>query len=199
VELIHESSLQVLAKTGVRFWDRRAIDVLERAGAETDKKSDIVRFPRSLIEETVKKAPKEILLAGRDRKFDLRLGDGRSYFGTLGTAPLVIDLKNQERRYARKSDLEDFARVAESLEHLRYFHTSVTPTDLHPSTVDIQRWAIALRSTQKHCMGAAVYNLDNMPFLIRILEKIAGGSKELAKRPLITATECSTTEDRCAV
>lgn len=190
VERIHDSSLQVLAKTGVRFLDRRAIDVLRKAGAETREKSDIVRFPRELIEEAVKKAPKEILLAGRDRRYDLKLGDGKSYFGTLGTAPLVIDFKTQERRYARKADLEDFARLANSLEHLKYFHTSVTPTDLHPSTVDIQRWAIALKNTQKHCMGAAVYNLDNMPYLIRMLEAIAGDGEDIAKRPLITATEC---------
>jgi trimethylamine--corrinoid protein Co-methyltransferase len=190
VERIHQSSLHVLEKTGVKFWDKRAVDILERAGAEPDEKSGIVRFPPSLIEGALKKAPKEILLAGRNSRFDLTLGSGRSYFGTLGTAPLVIDLETRERRYARKADLENFAHITNSLEHVRYFHTSVTPTDLHPSTVDIQRWAIALRNTEKHCMGAAVYNLDNMPYLIRILETIAGGSKELERRPLITATEC---------
>lgn len=189
VERIHEGSLQVLEKTGVKFWDERAIEILKQAGAESDRES-VVRFPRSLIESALKKAPREILLAGRAKKHDIVLGKGRSYFGTLGTAPLVIDLDTRERRYARKSDLEDFAHIANSLEHLRYFHTSVTPTDLHPATVDIQRWAIALRNTEKHCMGAAVYNLDNMPYLMRILDAIAGGSEELAKRPLITATEC---------
>jgi len=190
VERIHQSSLQVLEKTGVKFWDKRAIEVLKQAGATADDKTSIVRFPPSLIKKALRKAPKEVLLAGRNPRFDLRLGSGRSHFGTLGTAPLVIDLETRERRYARKTDLENFAHITNSLEHVRYFHTSVTPTDLHPSTVDIQRWAIALKNTEKHCMGAAVYNLDNMPYLIRILETISGGSKELAKRPLITATEC---------
>jgi trimethylamine--corrinoid protein Co-methyltransferase len=190
IQRIHESSLQVLQKTGVKFWDGRAMDVLERAGADADERSGIVRFPRSLVEESLRKAPREILLAGRNKAHDLRLGTGRTYFGSLGTAPLVFDIETGERRYARKTDLENFARITNMLEHVRYFHTSVTPTDLHPKTVDIQRWAIALRNTEKHCMGAAVYNLDNMPYLIRILEAIAGGSKELARRPLITATEC---------
>jgi len=190
VKRLHESSLRVLEKTGVKFWDGRAIEVLKRAGAEVDDKTGIVRFPHDLVKTAIKKAPKEILLAGRSRRFDLLLGGGRSHFGTLGTAPLVHDLHTHERRYARKTDLEDFARITNSLEHVRYFHTSVTPTDLHPSTVDIQRWAIAIKNTEKHCMGAAVYNLDNMPYLIRILEAVAGGSKEIARRPPITATEC---------
>lgn len=190
VETVHESSLRVLEKTGVRFRDTRAIDVLKQAGAKVDAKTGIVRFPSDLVKSAIKEAPTEILLAGRDSKFDVVLGNGRSNFGTLGTAPLVRDLETNVRRYARKTDLEMFAKIANALEHIKYFHTSVTPTDLHPSTVDIQRWAIALQNTEKHCMGAAVYNLDNMPYLMRILEAVAGGRKEIAKRPLITATEC---------
>ncbi len=190
VEEVHASSLKVLAKTGVKFWDERAVEILKNAGAEADERTGIVRFEAGLVEESIKKTPKEFLLAGRNRKFDMTLGDGRSRFGTLGTAPLVFDLKTNERRYARKSDLEDFAHLSNSLEHVRYFHTSVTPTDLPPATVDIKRWAIALTNSEKHCMGAAIYNPENMPFLIRILEAISGGPKELARRPLITATEC---------
>ncbi len=190
VDTIHDRSLEVLAKTGVKFWDARAIEVLKRAGAEADERSGVVRFPADLVNSALKKAPKKILLAGRDRKLDIELGDGKSHFGTLGTAPLVFDRHTGERRYARRTDLEEFAHLADSLGNLEYFHTSVTPTDLDPRTVDVQRWAIAMRNTQKHCMGAAVYSLDNMPYLIRILEAIAGGSKELARRPPVTATEC---------
>jgi len=190
VKKVHDASLSILERTGVKFWEHSAVEVLKNAGAETDSKSGVVRFPRDLVKKAIKSAPKEILLAGRNKKYDLRLGTGRSYFGTLGTAPLVFDLDTRERRYARKTDLESLARIANSLEHVRYFHTSVTPTDLHPDTVDIQRWATAFRNTEKHCMGGAVYNLDNMPYLIRILEEIAGGPEELSKRPIITATEC---------
>jgi trimethylamine--corrinoid protein Co-methyltransferase len=174
----------------VKFWEPTAVEVLRKAGAEADPKSGTVRFPRDLVEAALRKAPKEILLAGRDKKFDLHLGEGKSYFGTLGTAPLVFDLATRERRYARKSDLVNFAKIASGLEHVRYFHTSVTPTDLHPDTVDLQRWAIAFRNTEKHCMGGAVYNLENMPYLIKMLEEIASGPKNLSHRPIITATEC---------
>lgn len=190
VERVHEASLSVLERTGVKFWEPTAVQILRKAGAEADLKSGTVKFPHDLVRKALRTAPKKILLAGRNKKFDLRLGEGRSYFGTLGTAPLVFDLETRERRYARKTDLENFARIANGLEHVRYFHTSVTPTDLHPDTVDLQRWAIAFRNTEKHCMGGAVYNVNNMPYLIKILEEIAGGPKNLSSRPIITATEC---------
>jgi trimethylamine--corrinoid protein Co-methyltransferase len=190
ISRIHEASLVVLEKTGVKFWEPEAVDLLRRAGASVDAEKSIVRFPRNLVTQLVRKAPSTITLASRNPKFDLHLGEGGSYFGTLGTAPLVFDLETGERRYARRMDLENLARIADALESVRYFHTSVTPTDLHPDTVDLQRWAIAFANTEKHCMGGAVYNLRNMPYLIRICEEIAGGEKELQRRPLITATEC---------
>jgi trimethylamine--corrinoid protein Co-methyltransferase len=190
VSRVHEASMHVLEKTGVKFWEPRAIELLRQAGASVDSERSVVRFPRDLVQESVKKAPSSFMLAGRNSKFDLKLGEGQSYFGTLGTAPLVFDLETGERRYARRTDLENLAKIADALESVRYFHTSVTPTDLHPDTVDLQRWAIAFANTEKHCMGGAVYNLRNMPYLIRMCEEIAGGEKELQRRPLITATEC---------
>ncbi len=190
VKSIHEASLNVLEKTGVKFWDQGTIEVLKRAGAEVDKDRSIVRFPRDLIASSVKKAPKQITLAGRSPKFDLRLDGERSYFGTLGTAPLVYDIDTGERRYALKSDLQAFARITNALESVRYFHTSVTPSDVAPQVTDLHRWATALRNTEKHLMGGAVYNLDNMPFLVKMCLEVAGGEKELRRRPMITATEC---------
>jgi trimethylamine--corrinoid protein Co-methyltransferase len=190
IKQVHEKSIQILEDVGVKFWEQSAMDILEKAGAIVDHKSSIVRFPRDLVLRSLKKAPREILLAGRNKKHDLVLGNGKSYFGTLGTAPLVFDLNTRERRYAVRKDLENFAHITDSLESLRYFHTSVTPTDMPTKVVDLHRWAIALNNTEKHCMGAAVYNIDNMPFLLEMLEEIAGGRTELEARPMITATEC---------
>lgn len=188
VEKIHESSLGVLERVGIKFWEKSAIDVLVAAGATVDGMT--VRFPRDMVIDALRKAPKTVLLAGRDSKHDMTLGDGQTRFGTLGTAPLMYDIDTGERRYARKKDLEDFAHLAEGLESVRYFHTSVTPTDMPTETVDLQRWATAFSNTTKHCMGAAVYNTDNMPYLLRILETVSGGEKEMRERPLLTATEC---------
>jgi len=190
VATIHEESLRVLEETGIKFWDTDTVKLLADAGAERDPESSVVRLPRGLVEESLKKCPKRIVLAGRDPQHDLSLEPGKTYFGTLGTAPLAIDLETRERRRALAQDLERFARIADSLESVRYFHTSVTASDVPPKITDLHRWATAFRNTEKHVMGGAVYTLDNMPFLIRILRAVAGGDEELRKRPIVTATEC---------
>ena len=190
IAAINDRSLRVLEETGIKFWDSRATKLLEDAGAETDPGSNIVRFPPGLVEESLRRSPKTVTLAGRDPRHDIVLEPGKTHFGTLGTAPLVIDLETRERRLALTRDLESFARIADALESVRYFHTSVTASDVPPGITDIHRWATALRNTEKHLMGGAVYNLDNMPYLVRMLQAVAGGEDQLRRRPPITATEC---------
>jgi len=187
---LHEASLEVLEHTGVKLWEPGAVNLLQKAGADVDAKTGIAKIPDHLVKEALKRAPKEIVLAGRDRQHDLRLGAGRSYFGTLGTAPFVIDLETRERRSATSEDLGKLARIADGLESIDYFHTIVTPSDVPTEVCDLHRWAIALANTTKHLMGGAVYDTANLPFLLRILRAVAGGEEELQRRPLITATEC---------
>lgn len=190
VATIHDKSLNVLEEIGIKFWDPNAAKILEDAGAELDPRTGIVRFPSGLVKESLKKCPKTITLAGRDKKHDIVLEPGKTYFGTLGTAPLVLDLETRERRLAVTKDLERFARIADALESVRYFHTSVTASDVPPGITDLHRWATTFRNTTKHAMGGVVYTLSNMPYLVKILQAVAGGEEELRKRPIITATEC---------
>jgi trimethylamine--corrinoid protein Co-methyltransferase len=191
VDEVHETSLRILEGTGVVFRHISALEELKEAGAVVDFEKGLVKFPQSLVVDAVAKAPGTVTLAGRTPDKDLVIGDGaRTFFGTLGTAPLVRDLETRERRYATTEDLERFARIADGLESVRYFHTSVTPKDAKVETVDLFRWLTAFRNTGKHAMGAAAYNTDNLPYLMMMCEALCGGEEEMRRRPPITATEC---------
>ena len=67
---LHERSLKLLYETGVRVVSDRARQFLRRAGAQVDEAADRVRFPRPLIEESLRLAPRKftwrdlIFLAG---------------------------------------------------------------------------------------------------------------------------------------
>lgn len=62
---IHEETLKILMKTGVRIDTAKGRRFLKLAGAEVDEGKHIVRFPRTLVEECIKQAPKEFILGGR--------------------------------------------------------------------------------------------------------------------------------------
>ena len=51
---IHEASLRVLSATGVRVDSEKGRTILSHAGAEVDNSRNIVRFPRPLVEESLR-------------------------------------------------------------------------------------------------------------------------------------------------
>jgi len=187
---IHLATLDLLEHTGVKMRYEIALELLDAAGANVNYKKQVVKIPRHLIEETLMKTPNSVTLAARNSRNDIKLEKGKTYFGTLGTAPYVQDLKTRKRRLATKKDLEDFARVADALENIHYFHTMVTPNDVPLEICDLHRWEATLRNTSKHAMGGAVYKTENMPYLIRMCSAVIGDEEKLRKRPLISITEC---------
>ena len=53
VERIHQASLTVLRDMGVEFMSDEALNVLERAGADVDRNTQIVRFDPDLVLESI--------------------------------------------------------------------------------------------------------------------------------------------------
>jgi len=187
---IHLATLDLLEHTGVKVRYGEALKLLDAAGANVDYKKQIVKIPRHLVREALMKTPSSIILAGRNSRNDLKLEDGKTYFGTLGTAPYVQDLETGKRRPATKKDVEDFARVADALENIHYFHTMANPSDVPLEICDLHRWEATLRNTAKHAMGGAVYKTENMPYLIRMCCAVIGDEEKLRKRPIISIIEC---------
>jgi trimethylamine--corrinoid protein Co-methyltransferase len=73
---VHKRTLNILAKTGLRVdtaWGRQ---ILKDAGAEVDESTNIVRFPRALVEEALCTAPKEFTLGARRPGWDLHMNGG---------------------------------------------------------------------------------------------------------------------------
>ena len=60
---IHDMSMRILEKTGMRFMDEEAMDLWEKAGAKVDRETQHVWPHRELIEELVAKAPFGVYLS----------------------------------------------------------------------------------------------------------------------------------------
>ena len=71
---IHDASLVVLASAGVQVDDSSAREMMREAGAKVDETKGIVKIPEGLVQEALRKAPKEFALYGRDEVEPLRLG-----------------------------------------------------------------------------------------------------------------------------
>jgi trimethylamine:corrinoid methyltransferase-like protein len=62
---IHMATLQVLEKTGVFVEDQQARELYGSCGARIDEKNSIVKLPSTMVEDAIRSAPAQVMLAGR--------------------------------------------------------------------------------------------------------------------------------------
>ncbi|MGB2580895.1 MAG: trimethylamine methyltransferase family protein, partial [Thermoplasmata archaeon] len=66
LDKIHGATVEILKRLGMKIWEPTALKLFKDAGAEVDEKTMMVRIPESLLKETIRKAPQEFKLYGRD-------------------------------------------------------------------------------------------------------------------------------------
>lgn len=189
IKTIHETSARLLADPGIRVNNRQALEIFAAGGAEVDFAAQIVRIPRSLLEEAIARAPSRVVLCGRDEEHDLILEGARTYLGTGGTVLNVLDLETGRRRPTTLEDLKNLARLTDALENVHFYMLPVYPTELDPPEVDVNRFWGALTNTAKHVMGG-VYSLQGVREVIGIASAISGGREQLRERPIISMVTC---------
>jgi len=164
--------------------------MLAENGAEVDSTHSIVKIPSSLVEEAVKKAPKEIILCGRDPKFDLKLpSKDFTFIATSGYASFMRDLETGEKRMMKTSDLRNFAILSDYLDGVDFFDSIVAPTELPPPVQTVYGLAISFEHTEKHVLNRAL-NERQAKWQIKLASAVVGGKEKLRKRPIFCSVNC---------
>lgn len=78
---LHLAALEVLRRTGIRFYHQEALDLLKEAGAFISD-GNLVRFPAQMVEDAVASPPSRIVMCDRDGEPAMFLEGTRVYFGT---------------------------------------------------------------------------------------------------------------------
>ena len=71
VDVVFDRVLKFLSERGVKIQHKSLLKTLGQAGAWVDSEKETVRFPRNLIEDSLKKVPHSFTLAGVDPKSHL--------------------------------------------------------------------------------------------------------------------------------
>jgi trimethylamine--corrinoid protein Co-methyltransferase len=185
---IHNASLEVLERAGIRCTNPEVLRTFREAGAYI-RGEDRVCLSRWLIESAIFKAPSRIRLCGRDPKHDLLLEGERVHAGTGGSALNVIDLDTGKRRPALLADLARLARLVDALDNIDFFMRPLSPSDVPREIVDLTKWYTAFQNTTKHVMGSAFFS-GAVDKVLRIAEIIQGGKKKLRERPILSFIVC---------
>jgi trimethylamine--corrinoid protein Co-methyltransferase len=192
VENIHEATLDIIEKTGVRFPSDRALKIWEEHGAIVDRESKVVKAPRDLIETALTHCPHEYTLGARDHFQDLPLDGNHVYVGTDGCGVQLLDLYTNELRRSTVKDVADIAKIADATEEIAFHWVPVSAQDRPPETRGLHELAAVWKNSTKHVQTESIYNEDEAFAAVEMATIIAGSRDNLRKRSPLSIMQCTT-------
>ena len=178
---VHERTLKILAETGVKVNTAKGRQYLKDAGAEVDENSKIVKFPRAMVEESLRLAPKNFTLGARRPGWDLSMNAGECTLMIDGEGTSVIDRKTGKHRPSTFDDWLEATRVIDALDEFGVYWDMVMRGDGEESiSSEVKHWRHIFSSFSKHVQDASP-NAEFSPWLVEIIQAIFG-DKETVRR-----------------
>lgn len=191
-DFVHDKSLQCLREIGVLVRSRSVLKILADSGADVDAKKGVARIPEAMVREALAKAPKSVLLCGRDTKRDIRTPvESWPFIGTTGLGIYMRDSETGEKRPSTRKDIERFIRLADALDPVDYVWTSLTATDVPHASHGLHEFWAAVQNTTKHVEGVSVMSAQDARAQVKLASLVAGGEDDLRKRPVLSVICCS--------
>ncbi len=189
MDLIHNATLAVLEKTGLKVLSKQARGFFAEAGCSVSEETKMVRFPARLIEDAVESAPDRFLLASRDGKHDIMLDGAKGVFKNFATGVKLIDPHTGAHRDSTKDDLGSIARFCDALDEVDFFTLAVAAQDIRPEVRDLHEAETVLNNTSKH-FSHDTQSRESTRRFIAMAELIAGGREKLRERPIVSLGTC---------
>ncbi len=189
VKRIHLAALDALEIIGLSDAPETGIEILTGAGAVAGDDGRI-RFPKSLVEDMLAKAARDITLHARDPKHDLELSGSRVHFGTAGAAVHVVDIENNDYRESTLQDLYDAARITDQLDNVHFYQRTMVARDIADNyEMDLNTVYACCQGTRKH-IGTSVFEPEYVGGILELLHMIAGGEDAWRARPFVSNSNC---------
>jgi len=188
---IHEAALDVMETVGIRVHSTIAKASLKKAGAIVDESASVVKFPKDLTRSLISKVPQNVVLAGREREFDLPLDGRHCYYTTDGCGISVWEQKTRSRRPSTLQDIVNSAIVADYLQYLAIYEPMVVAHDVPSNIHVVKGMKESFDITRKHILSESTSTKEEAKLQIRMASEVVGGIEELRKRHLISAMVCT--------
>jgi len=182
---IHLATMQVLDTTGIFVEDPQALEIFGSCGASVDKNSKIVKLPAGIVEDAIRSAPEQVMLAGRNPDRDILLEDNRNAFVNFSSNVNVVDPYTGVVRKSTKEDLAAATRLCDALTEVSIYSRAVYPLDRPSKVLHLHTAEACFNNTTKHCFHGPE-NEWEMRKIIEMAEAAIGGAENLKKRKPIT-------------
>ncbi len=179
---IHERTLKILAETGVQVNTEKGRQHLKDAGAEVDENTKIVRFPRALVEESIRLAPKKFSLGARRPGWDLPMNAGDCALMPDGEGITIVDRKTGEHRPTTYNDWLESTRLSDALDEVGVYWAMSEPGEGHESIPEtINHWRKMFRNFSKHIQDSAS-SAEKSRWLLEVLQVVFGDKETIRQQ-----------------
>ncbi len=184
VESVHEASLRILEKTGVRIDSEDAAKRLIKSGASRHPtRKSVITFPQAMAKDAIKKMPRFSKSYARDQKNDITFDGDHTFAHCEGGNPSTYDLETGKSRASTYQDLVEFSRVMDALENCHTCGNVVVATDVDPKLIVLKTMEALMKNTSK-CVSSYALKNEEADAIYRMWVAVAGGEEELRKRPM---------------
>ncbi|MFW8593174.1 trimethylamine methyltransferase family protein [Cribrihabitans neustonicus] len=189
MEKIHAAALEALERIGLADAPESGIAYLTAAGCTLGADGRI-RFPRTLVEDTIAKANRSVTLFSRDGRMDLELSGTRVHYGTAGAAVHMVDAEGRNYRDSTVQDLHDAARICDQLDNIHFVQRPMVCRDIADNReMDLNTIYAACSGTTKH-VGTSFTDPSYVRDALEMLHMIAGGEDKWRERPFVSNSNC---------
>ena len=183
IEVLHNASLEIMERTGMRFFDREALDLFKKAGAGISDEN-LVRIPSHLVEWARRSAPENVNIFDRNRQLTMMLGGDRTHYGVGSDCMSIYDLETGDHRKAVLSDVINGVRLVDALPNMDFVMSMFLPSDVPQADYERHQMSIMLRESTKPIIFVGI-EADSTVMAIDMAAAVAGGLKALQQYPFV--------------
>ncbi len=177
-----DEAMELLEDPGVQVPTEEVAEILLSAGAREGAGTRTISIPRSLLESSLKSAPRSFVLYDADGEERVRYGSGAVHFNPGSAAVRLLQSDGRTYREPVVPDLVRLARLAGGLDQMDAQSTALVPSDVPHEIADRYRLYVALKYCKKPVVTGA-FVPDGVPTMMRLLAACAGGESEVRERP----------------
>ena len=195
MQRIHEASLQVLRRVGMRIESEKALGYLRRAGCAVDRASMTVRFPENVVQGCVDRMRRDY---GRTDRIPERMAVRYSHIRfrrephrihpdfTTSAGGFCVYLSDLEgrRRPATLDDVRRSISMVNGLPDITYTGLPVSDQET-PAALRPVRMAAELAKYTTKLGGVETFRRADIPYLIEIGAVVKGGLEALKREPIL--------------
>jgi trimethylamine--corrinoid protein Co-methyltransferase len=178
---LHNASLEILTRIGVRLYDQEAVDLLKKAGA-TISDGNRARIPPGLVEKAFGTVPKRVTLYDRYGDAAIYLEEGQCNYGPGSDCINIIDHRTNERRKPVLQDVVDGITLCDALSHIDFVMSLFLPVDVDEMVTDRYQMEVMLSRTTKPIVYVT-NEFSGCVDAVEMAEVVSGGADALRLRP----------------